>query len=411
MRWLLVLIVLFVAGAGAQAEPAPTADLEISLLTVGPGEIYWERFGHNAIVVRDRASGESTAYNYGMFDFDEADFLVNFARGHMTYQIVANRVEDDIAWYADEGRFVVEQVLRFDPAQALALKRFLDWNARPENARYRYDYYTSNCSTRVRDALDEALGGALRKQLSAPSRGYTYRVLTGALMSPQPLLMGALDAGLGPMADRRLSFWDDSFVPMELMAHLRDVRFAGADGSALPLVVEERVLSPARVAAPPALPPDLRWPFLIAGLALGGVLFMLGARRDRPGARRVFAMIAVTLAVACGVVGTLLLALWRLTEHRSAWRNENLLVLSPLCLLLVPTWWRSARADWSASRFARGLSATIALLAALALFSKVLPWFAQANLPWILLLLPAHLALAHAANTSARPARVGGSRA
>ena len=222
MRWLLALLALFPAAAAAQDAPPPAA-LEISLLTIGPGEIYWERFGHNAIVVHDRASGESTAYNYGMFDFDEADFLVNFARGHMTYQIVANRAGDDIAWYAQEGRFVVEQKLRFDAQQALALKRFLDWNVQPGNARYRYDYYMSNCSTRVRDALDDALGGALRRQLSAPSRGYTHRLLTGALMSPQPLLMAALDAGLGPMADRRLSFWDDSFVPMELMAHLRDV--------------------------------------------------------------------------------------------------------------------------------------------------------------------------------------------
>ena len=43
------------------------------------------------------------------------------------------------------------------------------------------------------------------------------------------------------------------------------------------------------------------------------------------------------------------------------------------------------------------------LLAAFALFSKILPWFAQANLHWIVLLLPIHLALAFAL---ARPATV-----
>ncbi len=407
MRWILALTCLFATGAVAQPHPPP-GDLEISLLTFGPGEIYWERFGHNAIVVRDRVSGTSSAYNYGMFDFEEDDFLVNFARGHMTYQIVANRADEDIAWYAGEGRFVVEQVLRFDPAQALALKQFLDWNVQPGNARYRYDYYTSNCSTRVRDALDEALGGALRKQLSAPSRGYSYRMLTGALMSPQPLLMGVLDAGLGPYADRRLSFWEDSFVPMELMTHLRDVTVAAADGSRLPLVVEERVHATASLAAPPKLPPDLRWPFLIAGLMSGGLLFALDARRERRAARRLFAILAIAISIACGATGLVLLALWGLTDHRSAWSNENLLVFSPLCLLLVPTWWRAARSGWAPSRFARAIAILIAVLAALALFSKVLPWFVQANLPWILLVLPAHLALALATTSAPWPARVDG---
>jgi len=33
-------------------------------------------------------------------------------------------------------------------------------------------------------------------------------------------------------------------------------------------------------------------------------------------------------------------------------------------------------------------------LAAFALFSKILPWFVQANLHWILLFLPIHVALA-----------------
>src|SRR5215467_9117070 len=51
--------------------PDSRPSLEISLLTVGPGPIFWERFGHNAIVVRDRASGRAIAFNYGIFDFEQ----------------------------------------------------------------------------------------------------------------------------------------------------------------------------------------------------------------------------------------------------------------------------------------------------------------------------------------------------
>ncbi|MEO8012202.1 MAG: DUF4105 domain-containing protein [Dokdonella sp.] len=394
MRWILALVVLLSTSVLAQPAAEATSDLEVSLLTFGPGQVYWERFGHNAIVVRDRRNGEATSYNYGIFDFDEDHFIANFARGHMTYQIAANRVEDDIAWYAESGRFVIEQKLRFNATQARALKDFLEWNVKPENVRYRYDYYTQNCSTKVRDALDTALGGSLRQQLVSPSQGYTYRLLTGALTSPQPMLMAGLDLGLGPYADRALSFWDDSFVPMQLMAHLRDIRIVDAAGNAQPLVLEERVIAAGRNAAPPPLPPDLRWPFLAAGVAIASALLILSGRRSSVVARRTFAALAVTISLLCGIAGIVMLALWGFTEHRSAWRNENLLVLSPLCLLLVSGWWRFARSDWKPGVLLRVISLVVALLAGFALFAKVLPWFTQSNVPWILLLLPAHFALA-----------------
>ena len=65
----------------------PARDLEVSLITYGPGAIYWERFGHDAIRIRDRVSGESADFNYGVFDFEDRAFLWNFARGYMRYMI------------------------------------------------------------------------------------------------------------------------------------------------------------------------------------------------------------------------------------------------------------------------------------------------------------------------------------
>ena len=374
---------------------APAPRLQVSLLTFGPGDIYWERFGHNAIVIRDLGTGDAVSYNYGIFDFEEADFFVNFLRGRMRYQIAANGAQDDIDHYIADGRSITEQVLRFTEAQALALKRDLDTNLLPENRHYRYDYFTSNCSTRVRDALDRALGGALHAQMISQSRGYTYRLLADALTSPDALLMGAIDIGLGPFADQRLSFWHDSFVPMQLMSHLRDMTVLDTQGNRTALVLEERVLADARLPAPPALPPDLRWPFLGLGLAFAGLLLTLSARRGSRWARNGFSASALLFSMACGLVSLIMLGLWAFTEHVSAWRNENLLVFSPLCLGLLPTWWRSMRATWTPSAFSRWLATAIALLALFALFSKILSSFPQANLHWILLLLPAHLALAH----------------
>ncbi|MBL8961188.1 MAG: hypothetical protein JNJ98_15130, partial [Gemmatimonadetes bacterium] len=81
-RCLLLASLIGAAGAGAQpaASPAPVpgAELEVYLMTMGPGDLIWERFGHNAVGIRDRAAGTDVVYNWGVFDFDEADFLPRF---------------------------------------------------------------------------------------------------------------------------------------------------------------------------------------------------------------------------------------------------------------------------------------------------------------------------------------------
>jgi hypothetical protein len=394
----LLVFALFPLFVAAQpAAPAPGAALDISLLTFGPGTEVWERFGHNAILVRDRASGAARLYNYGMFDFAQENFYLNFARGRMRYRVAAGDPDEELPVYRAEGRWIVQQDLDLTPAQRARLAAFLEWNAQPEHAEYRYDYFTDNCATRVRDALDAALDGAIRAQTVAPSRGFSYRMDTLRLMRPEPLLMLAIDAGLGPYADRRLSWWDESFVPMQFMQYLREVSVPGPDGRARPLVARETLLVPGRLPAPPDFPPDWFWQALATGVTLALALLWLARRRDRTFARVVFAALATGIALVCGLAGLLLIVLWALTDHLAAWRNENLLLLDPLCILLLPTWLGAARAAWRPTRHARRLALLVAGLAGLALFVKVLPAFPQDNRFWIALLLPVHAALARIA--------------
>ncbi len=399
---LLLLLCAFAAIGGASAQvpddpapapspsPIPDSRLAVSLLTIGPGNLFFERFGHNAIVVRDPASGEARAYNYGIFDFDQEDFLLNFARGRMRYRIAVDDLADDLAMYRDEGRRISEQPLALAPAQTQSLVDFLEWNARPENAQYRYDYFEANCSTRVRDALDRALGGALHAQSEGRSRGYTYRLDALRLMAPEPVLMLLIDLGLGPYADQRIDYWQESFVPDALAGVVAGA--ADANGSTRALAAPAIELARGSVAEPPALPPDLRWPFLLLGTGLALLLHWLGnGMRARRSALAAFALV---FELFCGVGGLLLLFLWFGTEHRAAWRNENLLLLNPLCLALLPAWFGILRGRPHDRPRARAIAWTVVVLAVAALATKILPGVVQANLHWIVLFLPIHLALA-----------------
>jgi len=377
--------------ARAGVIDAPGADLRVDLYTYGPGSAYWERFGHDALVITDAASGEAYAFNYGLFDFEQKDFYLNFARGIMIYRAAAWPAADDIQEYSGEGRSITDQHLNLTPAQRTALRDFLVWNVQPEHSRYRYRYFADNCTTRVRDALDRVLGGTLETQLTAPAaRDETYRSETDRLMSGQPWLMYLLDLGLGPYADQPLTRWTGAFIPARLMVELRGVH--GTDGA--PLVQSATVLSPQRLPSPPAHAPDMRWPLLIAGLILGIAFFAAAWLRDAYDIERWwFAVVGTAYALLAGIAGALMLVLWFGTAHRAAWANENLWLFNPLAWLVIPALLRVRRPGAATTRLGIGVAALMALLSVFALFSKLSPAFPQHNLPWILFALPAWLGL------------------
>jgi hypothetical protein len=376
------------ASVRAGVANAPGANLEVSLVTYGPGEIYWERFGHDAIELRDRVSGEAVNFNYGVFDFNEKNFLLNFARGRMHYMMDAEPTAQEEGYYMQVGRSVTRQRLALDADQAAELRDNLLWNLRPQNAGYNYDYFVDNCTTRVRDALNDVLRDAIKTPLQVRPGGMTYRQQTLRLMSAQPWLALALDLGLGPYADQPLNAWQECFLPSVLESQLRLEQLRDAAGGGRARVADEQVLSPNRLQVPPATPPDLRLPLGAAGLLFAGLIVL--SRHQWPTGH---ALLGAVFLVLAGAVGLVLVALWTLTSHHSAWANANLLLFNPLAFLLLPTLWR-ARRGFAASRFIDGVIAVqlLALIAALAL--HLLPGVVQQNQPWLLFALPCWLALA-----------------
>ena len=169
MARLLVALSLWLLACGAGLASPAFPPLRVGIATMQPGTVFFERFGHDAVVVDDPSHGEPISYNFGFFDPDEPDFLGNFVRGKMRYRLVALPFAEDMAYYRDVGRGVSIQWLDLSDAEATRLASALAENAKPENARYGYDYFTDNCATRVRDAIDKALGGGLKRQIGRAS--------------------------------------------------------------------------------------------------------------------------------------------------------------------------------------------------------------------------------------------------
>ena len=381
VRLLLGFVLALAAGF---AFAAPVAAPRIGVMTMQPGEIFWERFGHDAIVVDDPAHGEPVSYNFGFFDPSEPDFIPRFIRGQMRYQLVALPMREDLAYYREVGRGVSIQWLHLAPAESTKLADALAVNALPQNARYSYDYFTDNCATRVRDAIDRALDGRLQRQLSARSRGNTYRSEAVRLASPAPLMWLGFDIGLGPFADVPLARWQEAFVPMRLADSLREA--TASDGR--PLVLSEEQLLPQRLPPQPAEFARPWWPWALWGFAAALAVVWLGRRTPRG-----LAVVALPVWTLCGLLGALMLFIWFGTAHRAGWANQNLLLFNPLCLLLWPGGWRLLRGRAPGTWFGRWLAVVVAC-ALVAWIMRWLPPFPQQdNTHWIALLLPIHVGL------------------
>ena len=194
--------------AACQAAPRPVepgAELTVSVMTMGPGAMVWERFGHNAIWIHDPVQGTDLTYNYGLFDFRQHNFILRFARGQMWYWMAGFPAEQYLEEYKRNNRSVWVQELDLPPRARLQLQEFLTWNALPENRFYHYDYYRDNCSTRVRDAIDRVVNGAVRRATAAVPEPASYRFHTQRLTANDPLIYTGLLLALGEGVDRPLT--------------------------------------------------------------------------------------------------------------------------------------------------------------------------------------------------------------
>ena len=379
--------------ASAQAPAAePGSNLTVSLVTMGPGKYVWERFGHNAIRVTDASTGADIAYNYGMFDFGHENFFTNFARGEMDYWMEGAEANRMFRAYMRDDRSVWVQVLNLTPKQRLELLEFLRWNEQPENRFYRYHYYYDNCSTRVRDALDRVLGGAIRSATDTVASGATYRSHTRRLTENDAFVYTGINIGLSRPTDRPISEWKEMFLPLALREHVRDIRVPAENGALRPLVASEETLYLSTAEPPPDAPPTW-WPrYLAAGLLIGGLLGLAGPRRhESRGARTAFVIMGMLWALVAGIAGVALAYLWLFTAHVTSYANENLLHFFPLSLALVALL-PLAIHRVSSLAAARRVALVVATLSLIGLALKLLPG-SQVNGEIIALALPIHLGL------------------
>ena len=368
---------LLIGGAGRVGAQEPGTNLQVYLLTMGPGAEIYERFGHNAIWIRDTAARTNLVYNFGMFSFgngsatDLIKFGINFAKGPQRYWLgVDSSLDNELLLYREHRRDLDAQELNFTPAQRADIAARLATNALEANRYYAYDYFRDNCSTRVRDILDLELGGALKRVAAGKAADGTLRFHTRRSITNDKLLFIGIDIAFGPRVDRPLDQWDEMFLPAKVAERVTEVTVTGPDGQPVPLVKRKFSLLTIGEYHVEPRPPSWTGPFLLIGLVVTGLIRL--SRSTRPVAI-VGRLVGGAWMLVMGIGGIVLLAFWIVTRHVATHGNFNLLLVSPLALALVPAFWhRAARqpGGWT-PRIAMAVMVSVGVGAALALFPGV----------------------------------------
>lgn len=296
---------------------------EIHILTCGPfqGELY-SAFGHSAIRVYDPENEIDWLYNYGVFDFNQPNFYLNFARGYLNYKLAVMDYQRFRDYYIYYNRYIHEQVLNFNADQKQKFFEFLEWNALPENQFYYYDYFYDNCATRVRDALVTTFGDSIKFDGSYIETDYTIRELTDLYLEYQPWGDLGIDICLGLPMDKQASPWMYMFLPDYIESAFNHASIV-TDSSSIPLIkktISTYESKPQEIGNSLFSP----WNVFYALLLIGVVITVFGIKKNKA-----FKGLDIVLFTIIGLVGSLLTLLWLATDHNAAARNMNILWALP----------------------------------------------------------------------------------
>lgn len=321
-------LLLFIASF-SQAQMQLSERAEISVLTCGPwqGQLY-TAFGHSAFRVYDPVNRYDAVYNYGVFDFDKANFYINFARGHNFYQLGVFYYRNFEDSYVADNRYIHAQVLNLDQQEKQKLFDFLQWNALPENREYLYDYFYDNCATKIPEVVLTVFGDSVEFDGSYVTTDYSFRELTDLYLQHQPWGDLGIDIGLGLPTDKKATPYQYMFLPDYVesgFAHASIIH----NGVKEPLVKEANIIYES---VPEDNPFPIFHPLVVFFLFLLLVIFIsYGDLRTNELSIRFDGV----LFGLVGFVGTLLFLLWIATNHHASARNMNLLWALPTHLVAV----------------------------------------------------------------------------
>jgi hypothetical protein len=347
----------------SSAHRDPSA-LHFYLITVDVGGNVWDNFGHSALRVVDELNDTDVVYNWGVFEVSggPADFATDFFLNQVDYRLATQSMSRELDNYRAQRRTVWQDKLNLTAAQKQRLLVRLRWNLVADNRYYDYHYFFDNCTTRIRDYLNEALDGRINAEMTGGS-GRRFRDEVRSHYASIPPISLSLDIVMNGNVDREMSNWESLFLPLNLRSRLSTLD-SGLQQNGKPLALLE--LGEPLMAYPAPSAFGSAYPSLSLGLwVLVAYLLLMIKRRRRAFSvthaqltlrveglnMRLLGLVTVFIGLVSGVFGSVMLLSWFASGHLDLHHNLNLLVFWPtdLIVVIVALRWLILSSPWPLS--------------------------------------------------------------
>ena len=301
------------------------------LITIGEAKEPYALYGHTAIRIADTALNMDFVVDWGVFNFNQPNFYLNFAKGNMIYTTETQPFQGFLYYNHRSGKGAVMEEILLNDQQKERLWMALSWMLEPENRDYRYRFLYDNCATRPRDLMEIALQEDLLYPANPPFDG-TYRDMLKQYQSVSLWYDLLIDIVLGSRIDIKPDIREQMFLPEYLKScwESSGVLDRGSDGIHVlngdgirPLLGPPVVLSEKTPLAktPRWLAPEMVFILLFI------IILMLDIFKTGRHFLRIFDMIFFGILIFFSL---LIIFLWGFSEHLEAHDNYNILWLTPL---------------------------------------------------------------------------------
>lgn len=321
-----LLAILLFANFSFSQQRELSDQAEISILTIGPGPLLNDAFGHNGIRVYDSTQGLDLVFNYGVYDFNAPNFYLNFARGKLNYKIGVDYHDQFVRFYKGQDRSIKEQILNLEIEDKQQIFDFLLTNYEPENRYYLYDFFYDNCATKMRDVLVEVLGDEVFFKTPEKLEPKTFRQLIHDHVSRNSWGGFGIDVALGSIIDTQAQPYEYMFLPEYIHQF-----FNAAELKSGTSLVKEDIMVYEKKEAFEDTAFILSPIFIMFLLALMVILISLKDLRTQKRTR----LLDLGIFVLTGLIGIVLLLLWFATDHTATAFNYNLIWAFPLNILML----------------------------------------------------------------------------
>ena len=299
---------------------------EISVLTCDPGTEIYSLFGHSALRIKNPENGHDLVVNWGLFEFSESQFQFgyDFAKGRLKYYMGIQLMSNFMIEYRRAKRGVREQVLNLSNQEKYQIIQLLEENYKPENRKYKYEFFYDNCSSRLRDIIVKVFEKNINFYQSPKSNKFTFRETIHLYLESFPWLKLGIDLVLGKKIDKLVSNENLMFLPLNV-EEIFDQSLVLNNGSIKNLVKSKNTLIKS-FENKNKLNNIGFYSWILLAITLLLIVFKLDKALGIWSSLNLFII---------GLLGIVLVFMWIGTDHNATKMNFNLLWASPFHFILI----------------------------------------------------------------------------